>query len=478
MQDPVVFNQNQQIMTIVTLYFTFDKDFNKQQPSWDVILQELLERFSPPSISTDVKSHSKTSSSTDRKNSKPSCSSDSSSPAGLDLLSMEQWESFEEKYRSMDNDSKWKLGDVFVEDIIYEYAKGLKYEHAAHSFILNLADKRWQKVFTQAQLREIENKSFVPLPTLPQELTDFFNKFKNVNNLDDAWKIADESRFDPVREFDADCAKRTVLNVIAGYRWDTINRIGRNGKERDVMRLWRAIDDSFDDLKADVFRSDQLSSSSSSRHNEERNAIDGSIKQKVLGAKPDLIISKNMIEFAAAEQGYSDEAGCGVKELSERYLKLPKNLKDMLLKIGCHLDNDRKSIRAVRTVGFSHTHLRMTGLIMDAPCGYVCRVRELKEITIPCEFERFAKTYIRFLKHVFILKYVVKNTMDIVKNGPPSTVEEEDDEEEDTEMFESIVDKHKDTLIIPSCLNRIGDRSKKILKKRKIDEIIENNATL
>ncbi|KAI7847294.1 hypothetical protein BDC45DRAFT_575995 [Circinella umbellata] len=218
MQDPVVLNQNQQIMTIVTLYFTFDKDFNKQQPSWDVILQELLERSSPPSISGDVKSHSEASSSTDRKNSKPSCSSDSSSSTGL-------WESFEEKYRSMDNNSKWKLGD---------------------------------------------------------------------NNLDDAWKLADESRFDPVRQFDADCAKRTVLNVLAGYRWDTINRIERNGKKRDVMRLWRAIDDSFDDLKADVFRSDQLSSSSSSRHNEEQNATDGSIKQKVVGAKPDLIISKNM----------------------------------------------------------------------------------------------------------------------------------------------------------------------------------------
>ncbi|KAI7847030.1 hypothetical protein BDC45DRAFT_37013 [Circinella umbellata] len=120
------------------------------------------------------------------------------------------------------------------------------------------------------------------------------------------------------------------------------------------MRLWRAIDDFFDYLKADVFRGNQESSSSSSRHNEKRNATDGSIEQKVLGARPDLIISKNMIEFAAAEQGpYSDEAGCGVKELGEGYLKFSKNLKDMLLKIGCHLNNDRKSIRTIRTVGFS-----------------------------------------------------------------------------------------------------------------------------
>ena len=46
----------------------------------------------------------------------------------------------------------------------------------------------------------------------------------------------------------------------------------------------------------------------------------------------------------------------------------------------------------------------MVGLIMDAPCGYVCRIRELKEVTIPCEFERFYTTYIRFIKQVFTLK--------------------------------------------------------------------------
>ena len=62
-----------------------------------------------------------------------------------------------------------------------------------------------------------------------------------------------------------------------------------------------------------------------------------------------------MVEFAVSEQGYSDEAGCGAKELSELYLKLPKNVKDMLLNIGRHLDNDRKSIRSIRTIGFSHT---------------------------------------------------------------------------------------------------------------------------
>ena len=37
-----------------------------------------------------------------------------------------------------------------------------------------------------------------------------------------------------------------------------------------------------------------------------------------------LTISKNILEYAAPEHGYDDEAGVGARELTERYVKLPK----------------------------------------------------------------------------------------------------------------------------------------------------------
>ena len=104
------------------------------------------------------------------------------------------------------------------------------------------------------------------------------------------------------------------------------------------------------------YRSDQQAYASSARHNEHRStSIDGSVMRKIVGAKPDLIISKNMLEYGASEHGYEDEAGVGMKELTERYLKLPKTLKDMMLKIGQYIDNDRKALRSLRIIGFSHT---------------------------------------------------------------------------------------------------------------------------
>lgn len=53
------------------------------------------------------------------------------------------------------------------------------FSSAAHSFILNLAGKRCEKVFSQDQLKAIENEHLLPLPTLLKELTDFLNKYKN-----------------------------------------------------------------------------------------------------------------------------------------------------------------------------------------------------------------------------------------------------------------------------------------------------------
>ncbi|KAI7847286.1 hypothetical protein BDC45DRAFT_357941 [Circinella umbellata] len=90
--------------------------YNKKQPEWDDILQERSEVNHSPS-----KCHTTLS-----KNKEKSVSSSSSE--SLDILSTEQWEAFEEKYQAMKDEKKWKVGDVYVEDVIYKHAKTLKYE--------------------------------------------------------------------------------------------------------------------------------------------------------------------------------------------------------------------------------------------------------------------------------------------------------------------------------------------------------------
>jgi tetrahydromethanopterin S-methyltransferase subunit B len=47
--------------------------------------------------------------------------------------------------------------------------------------------------------------------------------------------------------------------------------------------------------------------------------------------KPDIILTYMDDEFGAAEAGKEDQAGTSRKEVNERYKKLPKILKDMLV---------------------------------------------------------------------------------------------------------------------------------------------------
>lgn len=66
--------------------------------------------------------------------------------------------------------------------------------------------------------------------------------------------------------------------------------------------------------------------------------------------------------------------------------------------------------------------------------------------------------------------------MNIVKTGPSigeddGVKEDNEEEDDDNEIFTSVIEKHKNTLYIPSCLNRIGDNANKTPKKRKITEV-------
>ncbi|KAI7860141.1 hypothetical protein BDC45DRAFT_564145 [Circinella umbellata] len=255
-------------------------------------------------------------------------------------LSQEDRDSIHQTYMSMDPHKKWEIEPgVSVEDRIYEYGKTQNHEHASHSFILDLGD----------------------------------------NDIDELRNIAENARFHATEEFDADWCRRCILDILCAYRWGVVKRIARHGKEKDlIMRVYRAIDLAFDDLWADVQRSDQLSSASSARMNKDRRALDGSLQRKILGTKPDMIITKNMVEYGLAEHGYDDEAGVGSKELVERFIKLPKTMKDMLVRLASEISNEEYKIRQLKVVGFSHTHTRVTGMIMNVPAGYVCRVKPLK----------------------------------------------------------------------------------------------------
>ncbi|KAG2220528.1 hypothetical protein INT45_000939 [Circinella minor] len=92
-------------------------------------------------------------------------------------LSQEDRDSIDQTYMSMDPHKRWEIEPgVFVEDRMYEYRKSQNHEHASHSFILDLGDVCWKTVFTDAQLKKLEETNVPPLAQPPQAMKKIIEK--------------------------------------------------------------------------------------------------------------------------------------------------------------------------------------------------------------------------------------------------------------------------------------------------------------
>ncbi|KAI8141306.1 hypothetical protein BJV82DRAFT_182790 [Fennellomyces sp. T-0311] len=320
----------------------------------------------------------------------------------------------------MSESNMWRIGNTYVEKEVYKYAKTQKSEHACHSFIVDVNDKCWEKVFDSDVLKEIKRKNNPKLETLLPELDEYYERFKNKTTVDELWRVAKATQeFDPVVQFDLDWSQRAIVDLVSSYRWGVVSRVAATGLEKDIMvRFWRNLDLCFDNLSIETKRGDQQSTATSARTNEERVGDDGSILPKIRVEKPDLILIKDGYEYGCSEAGSEDNAGVGVKEAFERYIKLPKIMKDMLLRLQSKLDNDKELMPKLKIVGFSHTHLRMTALTMDNPCGYICRVIPLAEQVIPVQPSLFYANMIPLLEVTWKMKKIVQSTLEIVEAGP------------------------------------------------------------
>ncbi|CAG8749629.1 2541_t:CDS:2, partial [Acaulospora morrowiae] len=84
-------------------------------------------------------------------------------------LSEENRKGVDECYKLMDRRYMWKLSSgKVIEDELYKLGRELEFEHAVHSFILDIDDELVADCFTEAELREIE---LTPIPEVP-ELSD------------------------------------------------------------------------------------------------------------------------------------------------------------------------------------------------------------------------------------------------------------------------------------------------------------------
>ncbi|CAG8662952.1 1656_t:CDS:2, partial [Paraglomus brasilianum] len=157
-------------------------------------------------------------------------------------------------YNLMDKQYMWKLSSgKFVEEELYKLGKRLEFEHAVHSFILDVEDELVMEHFTETELREIDNTSIPEVPELSNEIDEFLNKFLGKTNLNEIRQIIKESSFGN----DYDHEKHHDLDYICLALHSLVREI-QNGSIKDTnlenwynCHVWSVVfDQAFGDIRA------------------------------------------------------------------------------------------------------------------------------------------------------------------------------------------------------------------------------------
>ncbi|PKC17367.1 hypothetical protein RhiirA5_393737 [Rhizophagus irregularis] len=104
----------------------------------------------------------------------------------------------------------------------------------------------------------------------------------------------------------------------------------------------------------------------------------------------------------------------GTKFLKEAGLKLPKVLKDMLVKLMKKVDWNRERCAKMQTVGIIHTGLMIMMVHLDNPQGYICRIQRGEVMEVPDNLEKFSSV-LKILAAVLNLKIVIKETLKVIQ---------------------------------------------------------------
>ncbi|KAI7901387.1 uncharacterized protein BX663DRAFT_487548 [Cokeromyces recurvatus] len=104
----------------------------------------------------------------------------SGSSERIKLLTNSSFDIFDNCFKKMKEDKKWKLrSEKVVEDILYSYGSDLERENAIHSFIFDISDSKVKSLFTDDEWAEITsegNKKDVALLEEIRSLLEGMNK--------------------------------------------------------------------------------------------------------------------------------------------------------------------------------------------------------------------------------------------------------------------------------------------------------------
>ncbi|CAG8699506.1 3960_t:CDS:2, partial [Acaulospora morrowiae] len=326
------------------------------------------------------------------------------------LLTTEHRQEIQDVYKKMKKERMWKLPTGrYVEEELFKLGKKLKFEHAVHSFIVDVDDETIRNHFNEAELDEIDCTLGPQVPELSDDITNCLDKFIDKTNLNEIREIIKDlmfgSNYDHKNHHDIDYVIFALYALI---------REIQNGSLKDNnletwfnCHIWNAfLDQAFGDLNAiSIVRGESTSLASATRKNIKRRLGE----RRRMGCRTDWILRSinngDRDEFGAGEVGKSWEDENGTKFLKEAGLKLPKTLKDMLVKLMKKADFDEEKCAKIQTVGIIHA---------DNPKGYICRFQRGELMEVPDNEENFPSILV-ILASVLNIKAVVRETINVIQ---------------------------------------------------------------
>ncbi|CAG8463353.1 12236_t:CDS:2 [Acaulospora colombiana] len=126
----------------------------------------------------------------------------------------------------MDEGYMWKLSSGrIVEKELLKLGNDLVFEHAIHSFILDVEDELIMEHFTEKELEEIEGTTIPVVPDISDEIDNFLSKFLGKTNLNEIRQIIKESKFGESTSVPMATRKNKKVKRKPGER----RKIGRRG---------------------------------------------------------------------------------------------------------------------------------------------------------------------------------------------------------------------------------------------------------
>ncbi|CAI2184769.1 8552_t:CDS:2 [Funneliformis geosporum] len=286
-------------------------------------------------------------------------------------------------YDAIPDTSKLRLSTgKIVEDVLFEFAKEMDYEHHAHSYIVDFDDEDIKALFDEEEWKEL-TKDPIGIPPVPHEIAKELTKYgkntlKELRAVVMAPYLKEKEEYDVNKHYEQEwiqMALRTLCNLYE----NVVAPLIRSQYEDwfTVALFGTCIDFCIRDIQlgTDIKRTDAPSLSSANRKNRCRKA--NTRTRKLTGRKIDGIIYTvdKLFEVGAIEGARSYSGASDQKYLLETF-KMPKTLRDMYADLMRAVDYDDKKANKIQVIGILHLGLWIQFARLWRAGGSICIFRK------------------------------------------------------------------------------------------------------